>query len=240
MTTFSDIVAITNSATADAKSAGSTMTVTANSTITEISVQSLTVGNTYAVEISFPSAPSPLKYLVNTHGAPATNGQAIAPVENIPVRIPIGVNTTVTIYTYADTASATCEVGLKWETGNSGQITYSDFLTASIGTSETDCGDISIPARATIKQIRFASRLSIGRIKQIRLYFNGMATPQTYSTGSCLYDAVGTQVQDNAGGIQGAQAIDVNITIPQGTSIVSVYATSQTASNTSAIGLMWV
>jgi hypothetical protein len=119
MATYGDVVAITNSATADAESAASTVECQAGAEIYEIVVESLTVGNTYAVRIDGAGVSTPQKYVVASNGAPAnTNGSKVTggyATIKCKIRIP-GTNFKVT--TFADVASATCKVGIKWSGPN--------------------------------------------------------------------------------------------------------------------------
>lgn len=240
MGTFGDFVTITNNGSADAESAASTMAVTPGATITEITVQDLTLGHTYAVKIDFPGITSPQKYVVSSNGAAGTNGGKIVPGwERIPCRIqvPQGLSN-VSITTYADTASATVKVGLKWQNGSGGQTTFSDFITGSAGTSEAKLGSINVPGGKTLKAIVTASRLSVGLLEYVRLDFAGIQAPQKYITAPTIYDAVGTEVQNTC--LYGTPPIPVDITIPSNVNSVDIYTLSQTASNTCAVSLVWV
>ena len=242
MPTFSDIVAITNNGSADAESAASTISVTPGATITKITVQDLTVGHTYAVKVSFPGVTNPQRYVVPSNGMAGTNGgKLVAGLQTIDCRIPVPQGlSSVQITTYGDTASATVEVGVQWQAGKvTGNPTQSDFTaTTAAGTAETKVGTINVPGGAAIKKITVASRLGVGLLKNVRLDYSGVQAPQKYSTGPIIYDATGTEVQNST--IQGNSAIDVDIQLPSNVATVDVYGTSQTASNTVAIGLIWV
>jgi hypothetical protein len=119
MGTYADVISITNSGTADVESAQSTVQCQAGAEIYEISVQSLTVGNTYAVKIDAPGIASPQRYVIPSNGAAAnTNGAKIcAGWTTIKCNIPIP-GTNMLISTYADVASATCKVNLRWRAGD--------------------------------------------------------------------------------------------------------------------------
>lgn len=239
--TFSNIVAITNNATGDTESAAGTIAVTPKAVITKIIVQDLTVGHTYAVVINFPSIVTPQRYVVPSNGAAASNGgKLVAQPFIIECRIPVpdGISN-VSVSTFADTASATVEVGLVWELGNSEQTTHSDFTaTTAAGTSETKIGSINVTAGKTIKRIVVASRLGVGVLKNVRLDFSGIEAPQKYCACPLIYDAMGTEVQNAA--IFGVPPIECEVPIPSNTSSIDIYGTSQTASNTVAVGLIWV
>jgi len=115
--TFSDWVAITNSATAGAESTQSTMEVSTGARIVEISIASLTVGTTYAVKIEAPNLAGPQRYVMGCNGAAAnTNGSKLFGGHKrikCNIVLPQGCGT-VKISTVAGIASATCRVGLKW------------------------------------------------------------------------------------------------------------------------------
>lgn len=238
MPTFGDFVTITNNGTADNESAASTISIQPNSTIYEITVQDLTVGHTYAVKVNFPGINSPQNYLATANGAAGTNGGKLLPCyQRIAVSIPVGQQNSVNITTFADTASATVKVGLVWTTGGSGTKTFSDYVLVTVGTTETS-GTINVPAGAHIKKITYSSRLSIGLLEYIRVDCSGIATPQKYLTMPMVYDAVGTEVEDTC--LYGGMEINVDIVVPPTANTITVYGLSQTASNTCAIGLVWV
>jgi len=237
--THGDFVNITNDGTADVESAAATLNVTPGAVITKIVVQDLTVGHTYAVQVSFPGAKTPQKYLVPSNGAAATNGGKLVPGAIIDCKIPVPTGlSSVSITSWADVASATVSIGFMWEKGESGQ-TYSDFTkTTSAGTSETLIGTISIAGGATIKKIVVASRLGVGLLKSVRLDYSGIETPHKYLCTPMIYDSVGTEVQNAA--IIASPTIDVDVKVPGNTNSISIYGTSQTASNTVAVALVWV
>lgn len=239
--TNGDYVAITNSGSADTESAQSTVNISPGAVITKITVLDLTLGHTYAVRIDMPGMATPEKYLDPANGAAATNGGKLVPKNvNIDCRIPVPSGLSqVKVSTWADTASATCLVGLKWEIGTSGQQTFSDFTeTTNVGTSETKIGTISVAGGVTLRQIVVTSRLGVGLLEYVRLEYAGVVTPQKYLIEpGVIYDAMGTEVQNAA--IFGAIPIDITVKLPSNVSSVDIYALSQTTANTAAAALVW-
>lgn len=118
--TYGDWVDITNSATADAKSAAGTISVNAGAVIVGIILQSRPVdasGNVYAVELEVPNLAGPQKYIMSCNGQPMTNGtkeNAVGKYKKVRIPLPAGTSQ-VKVYTYADVASAQGTVGLMWE-----------------------------------------------------------------------------------------------------------------------------
>lgn len=115
MTTYADQVAITGNATADTESTQTSVAVNPGARIFKISVISLTVGNTYAIRIDFPGINTPQKYLFPSNGAVLANGGKLQPSIDVDCDIPVpsGI-TSVNISTFADVASATAKVGIRW------------------------------------------------------------------------------------------------------------------------------
>lgn len=115
MTTFADQVAITGNGTADTESTQSQIAVNPGAHIFKISCISLTVGNTYGIRIDFPGISTPQKYLLPSNGAVLANGGKLQPSIDIDcdITVPGGI-TSINVSTFADVASATCKVGLRW------------------------------------------------------------------------------------------------------------------------------
>jgi len=114
--THGDWVAVTGNGTADTESAQGTIYVNPGAVLTGISVCSLTVGNTYAIRISFPNCPEPQKYVISSNGGAPTAGIKENFSQVIPIRVPVPAGVTaVLVSTFADVASATAKVSLKWE-----------------------------------------------------------------------------------------------------------------------------
>lgn len=240
MATFSDYVAITNSGTANAESAQSTMQVTANCTIYEMVLTSLTVGTTYAVRVDAPGIEGPQKYVMPCNGAAAnTNGGKLCPASatiKCNVHVP---GSEIKVSTFAGVASATCRVCIKWKEGKSGTMTFGDFATATPGTAGTEAAaatSIAVHPGKSIKLISVANPDFLGSIYGVRLEAAGLRTPQRFSLPA-IYEATGTEIEYSNAWTQ--LPIEVDIPIPATVNAITSYATADVNSTKCVIGLTW-
>jgi hypothetical protein len=116
--------------------------------------------------------------------------------------------------------------------------TFSDFVTATPGTANTEAASattLSIPAGARIKQLVIANPDCLGFIYSIRLDWSGIKSPQKFTMMSA-YDTTGTEVEYVNSWPE--EVIDVDIPIEKNITLTA-YATADVNSTKCVIGIVW-
>ena len=113
---------------------------------------------------------------------------------------------------------------------------FEDYVTGTVGTSETKVGTLSVPAGARIISAIVASH-GTGGVVAVRLDWAGVNTPKKFLIPA-MYGTGGTV----AGiGVHGSRAFEIPLDEPlQADKQIDIYAIADTASTPVYVGLKWV
>ena len=113
---------------------------------------------------------------------------------------------------------------------------FGDFVTASVGTTETKVGTISVPAGSRLISIVVATQ-GTGAPLYVRLDYAGIQTPKKFLVPQ-MYSKTGTPT---GSGVTPSSACEIPIDEPITTDKnIDIYAVCDTASTPLYVGLKWV
>lgn len=113
---------------------------------------------------------------------------------------------------------------------------FADYVTATVGTSETKVGSISVPGGSRIISIVVGTHAT-GGVVAVRLDYAGIQTPKKFLIPA-MFSIGGTP---SGSGVVPSPALEIPIDEPiPSDKVIDIYAIADAASTPVYVGLRWV